>query len=192
MTFCCQAVILALGIVEAYQYPLLGGGFMLLGLYSPMSHRKGVYFYGHERADVVEERKVFLERLADLETSFIPPPLPEYELSVHDEMIEALRDQKVSESGPPTGTLVANHDQNLMWGEADSQVIRPKIRGSGVMVSDFICEEHGYLRLNEEEFEAAKEFDEDFPQTYVHCWSTARTVTVTGPMTNSRTISKML
>jgi len=44
-----------------------------------------------------------------------------------------------------------------MWAEKRKQLIRPKGQGRGIMVSDFI-EEHGrYLRLSNEEYEAAKD-----------------------------------
>ena len=41
----------------------------------------------------------------------------------------------------------------------ESQLIRPKSRGSGIMVSNFITlyyREEGYLRLTEEEYHAVK------------------------------------
>ena len=34
--------------------------------------------------------------------------------------------------------------------------MRPKSKGSGIVVSDFISEEDGYLRLSDEEFEEAR------------------------------------
>ena len=34
--------------------------------------------------------------------------------------------------------------------------IKPKGKGAGIMVLDFIDEHNGYLRLNDEEFEQAK------------------------------------
>jgi len=35
-------------------------------------------------------------------------------------------------------------------GTKDDHVVVPKSRGAGIMVSDFICEKCGYLRLTEE------------------------------------------
>ena len=40
-------------------------------------------------------------------------------------------------------TFNANDDESLQWGRTESQVIRPKIHGSGIMVSDFITENDG-------------------------------------------------
>ena len=39
-----------------------------------------------------------------------------------------------------------------MWGEQGQCVLKPKSHGSGIMVSDFIDEHNGYLRLTDEEF----------------------------------------
>ena len=36
------------------------------------------------------------------------------------------------------------------------QNLRPKSRGAGIMVSDFIDEHNGYLRLTDEEYEESK------------------------------------
>ena len=37
-------------------------------------------------------------------------------------------------------TFNANDDKSLQWSRTESQVIRSKTRGSGIMVSDFITE----------------------------------------------------
>ena len=37
-------------------------------------------------------------------------------------------------------TFNANVDESLQWDRPESQVIRPKSKGSGIMVSDFITE----------------------------------------------------
>jgi len=49
----------------------------------------------------------------------------------------------------------SNNDQK--WAEKGKQLIRPKGQGRGIMVSDFIEKHGGYLRLSNEEYEAAKD-----------------------------------
>ena len=44
-----------------------------------------------------------------------------------------------------------------MWGEDERPALLPKTKGSGVMVSDFVDEYDGYLRLPDEQFACAKE-----------------------------------
>ena len=49
-------------------------------------------------------------------------------------------------------TFQANDGQTFYWATKDMPLLRPKGRGAGIMVSDFIEEHNGYLRLTEEEF----------------------------------------
>ncbi len=58
-------------------------------------------------------------------------------------------------------TFNANDDESLQWGSAESQVIRPKSRGSGIMVSDIVTEHDGYLCLTQTEFDSAKESNQN-------------------------------
>ena len=53
-------------------------------------------------------------------------------------------------------TFNAIDDESLQWGRPESQVICPKSRGSGIMVSDFITESDGYLCLTPSEYDAMK------------------------------------
>ena len=129
-----------------------------------LDKKKGVYIDGHEREDVVEHRKKFLRQLVaggfltkddapteEAKSSFpanIESPPPERRMKnifiFHDE-----------------STFNANDDESLQWGTSESQLIRPKSRGSGIMVSDFITEKDGFLQLTEEEYQAAKETNPD-------------------------------
>ena len=51
----------------------------------------------------------------------------------------------------------SNDDQTKFWGTRDMKFLRPKSKGAGIMVSDFINGQNGYLQLTEEEFSRAKE-----------------------------------
>ena len=53
-------------------------------------------------------------------------------------------------------TFQSNDDQTLQWGLKCSRMIRPKSRGAGIMVSDFIDEHSGFLAFSNEEYEHAK------------------------------------
>ena len=50
-------------------------------------------------------------------------------------------------------------DQPTLWASKGTNVVRPKSKGSGIMVSDFITERDGYLALSTQEYEAAKQED---------------------------------
>ena len=57
-----------------------------------------------------------------------------------------------------------NDGQTWMWGEEDKPAIMPKTKGSGIMVSDFVDEHHGYLCLTDEQYNVAKRSNRDLPQ----------------------------
>ena len=50
-------------------------------------------------------------------------------------------------------------DQPTFWGTKGTQIIKPKSKGAGIMVSDFIDERNGYLALTKDEYDMAKHTD---------------------------------
>ena len=71
-----------------------------------------------------------------------PPPLEHREKTViffHDE-----------------STFQSNEYQSLQWGLKGSKMMKPKSRGAGIMLSDFIDEYSGFLAFTDEEYERAK------------------------------------
>lgn len=56
-----------------------------------------------------------------------------------------------------------NEDQSSFWGDKSTHVLRPKSKGAGIMVSDFIEEKGGFLGLTFQDFEEAKKEDPRFP-----------------------------
>ena len=46
--------------------------------------------------------------------------------------------------------------RKTIWAEKGTSVMRPKSRGRGIMVSNFISENHGYFQLTQEEYDEAK------------------------------------
>lgn len=59
-------------------------------------------------------------------------------------------------------TFQCNDDQTLQWGLKGSKMIKPKSKGAGIMVSNFIDEHNGFLAFNDEEYERAKAIDPNF------------------------------
>lgn len=58
-----------------------------------------------------------------------------------------------------------NEGQVWMWAGEDAPIIQPKIKGSGIMVSDFVDVHSGFLQLLDTEHDLAKTTDPDFPKT---------------------------
>lgn len=99
-------------------------------------YSKGVYFDGHEREDVVDDRKAYLTQLQSYDkrrwTSHSPAPNPQCRPVIrvyHDE-----------------STFYANADQTFQWTDGSKQVLKQKSLGQSVMVSDFIDEVGGFLQ----------------------------------------------
>ena len=117
-------------------------------------YRKGLYHDGHERNDVVTYRKEYLRRLEILQATHKPPPLPsdgEASLpignsSASKELVLIYHDESV---------FHANEDHAYSWAESGRRIIKPKGQGQGLMVSDFIDEHQGYLRLTVNQLNAA-------------------------------------
>lgn len=129
-----------------------------LGFQRLDSSKKGVYIDGHERPDVVAERVRYLDHLRAIQSDHLPPPMPSDvlqdvqpphvgNLSATKKLVTIFHDESSFQS---------NEDQRFMWSQPDQTAIKPKSRGSGRMVSDFIEEYSGYLRLTPFELAAAK------------------------------------
>ena len=89
---------------------------------------KGVYFDGHEREDVVEDRKVYLAQLSGYNsrmwTSHSPAPNPSFR-----PVIRVFHDES---------TFYANADQSFHWTDGSKQALKQKSLGQAIMVSDFL------------------------------------------------------
>jgi hypothetical protein len=87
---------------------------------------KAVYFDGHERSDVLADRKKYVDKLH------------EYDYPEPDErpIIRIYHDES---------TFYANSEEKFFWADGSNVPIRSKSLGQAIMVSDFIEEKDGYL-----------------------------------------------
>lgn len=132
-----------------------------------LSSTKGAYFDGDERPDVIASRKQFLNDIIavgflhpdqaptpDAQKAF-PTDVPLASLAMRSKLVVIFHDES---------TFSANDDQTLKWGVKGEGMLRPKSKGSGIMVSDFIEERTGYLALTNEQYKHAKAKDKTIPQ----------------------------
>jgi hypothetical protein len=112
--------------------------------YSFQQHRQGIYYDGHERDDVIQYRKKFLEEMFEHEKYMskyegeamnrIYPNLPEGKkeriLVTHDECI-----------------FYSNDGKRGVWAKNGELPLRKKGNGRSIMVSEFLTEVDGRLRL---------------------------------------------
>ena len=129
--------------------------------FRPTSHKKGAYVDGHERDDVVAHRKEFLEDMKTLRETHLPPPPPSDERAATPppnaeflkQLIVIYHDESIFNT---------NEGQKWAWATGDQPIIQPKTKGAGIMVSDFIEQRGGFLRLTETE---AVRAGASFPKT---------------------------
>ena len=118
--------------------------------FRPTPYHKGVYVDGHERQDVIEYRKMYLRKLAILESTHRPPP----------PCIDGIVQENIGNPTAQRQLILLYHDESCFhgnegpswhWAEEGKLAIRPKSAGRGIMVSDFITEHDGFLALTDEE-----------------------------------------
>jgi hypothetical protein len=114
------------------------------GRYTP-----GLYTDGHERSDVVRYREHFLERfelyekrMIQYEGDFMETPISPSLCSGERPLVLVTHDE----------SCFSSHDgRDFVWLDEENRPIRPKGDGRSLMVSAFLCECHGLLRLNDEQ-----------------------------------------
>ena len=107
---------------------------------------KGIYVDGYDRADVIEARSEYLKTTTTLgfhdwkaSNEDIGQLLPKITVSSDEkETIFWFHDDS---------SYNANDDQPTMWKDQIMQVMQPKGRGAGLILSYFIEERDGYLML---------------------------------------------
>ena len=123
-----------------------------------MTVRKGIFIDGHERSDVVDARKLFLRKLTKL--GFL-----HFTNAPSEDAMRALPDVDCPASDQRAKTVVffhdestfmSNEDQSTQWGMKGEKMMKPKSRGAGIMVSDFVDEHNGFLALSDAEYDRVK------------------------------------
>ena len=154
--------------------------------FSVIDKKKGIYIDGHERPDVVSYRKKFLRKMICGMLTPVHAPTDEAR-EFFPEDIEPPSAEQVAKNiiiYHDKSIFNANEDEQIQWGTADQHFVRPKSKGSGIMVSDFIEEKAGFLSLSDEEFEAAKQINPgihksarvylEYGEAREGCWTSER------------------
>lgn len=111
-------------------------------------YRKGMYFDGHEREDVVTYRSKFLEEMKDLERRMVRyegetmEPIPPVLGAGERELILVTHDECI---------FYSNDGKRGIWVSDGKMPLRKKGNGRSIMVSEFLSEACGRLQLSEEE-----------------------------------------
>lgn len=111
--------------------------------------KKGSYVDGHERPDVVQYRDEFLIRMEVYQKRMIRFIGDDCEIALRPELEEGepLLIMLVQDES----CFASNEGQQNAWILKDKNILKPKGPGRSLMVSEFLCECHGRLKLNSEQ-----------------------------------------
>ena len=117
---------------------------------------KGVFIDGHERPDVVESREKFIRKMT--ECGFLRPdnaPTEEAARALPTDVPHMTKEEgeKCIVWWHDESAYNTSEDTPILWGEKGKLPIKPKGKGSSIMVSEFIEEKDGYLALSDEQYE---------------------------------------
>ncbi|TFY50693.1 hypothetical protein EVG20_g11382 [Dentipellis fragilis] len=121
-------------------------------------HKKAIYYDGHERPDVIDDRQ----------TRFIPEMLSRRERIVRYVVGDVTCEVTDSINFAQTRLVLVAHDestaqandgQKWSWILDGEQPIKKKGQGRGIHQSDFICSTHGWLAEASETLEYGKNYD---------------------------------
>ena len=120
--------------------------------------KKGIFVDGHERPDVIEYRQEFLRKMVKIGfLHFTNAPTEDAGKALPDDPPVLERRSKTAVFFHDESTFQSNEDQSLQWGLKGTHVMKPKSKGAGIMVSDFIDEYNGFLALTDDEYKRAAE-----------------------------------
>ena len=123
-------------------------------------YRQGsTYVDGHERPDVVAHRNSFVDEMTQWQRRM--------EMFVGDEMETCIQPELASNVSKVVlvtqdECIFQAHDgRRVIWQEKTRKEIRPKGPGASIMVSAFLCQCHGLLRLSKEQSSLHPEVESD-------------------------------
>ncbi|CAG8553220.1 15470_t:CDS:2 [Cetraspora pellucida] len=113
-------------------------------------YKKRIYFDGHEREDVVVYRSVFLDRLRTLEQRIA---IYEGESMIKVLSVLNKEEQELVFVTHDKCIFYSNNGKKRIWVHDDEMPLRKKGNRRSIMVSKFLTEECGQLKLTDEEIE---------------------------------------
>jgi hypothetical protein len=114
----------------------------------PQSRKKGIYFDGHEREDVIEYRKCFLDKMFEYEK--LMPKFEGENMEQHNPEISSNEKLHILVTHDEC-VFYSNDDRPVIWAPLGEPPLRKKGQGKSIMVSEFLLETIGRLKLNSEQ-----------------------------------------
>jgi hypothetical protein len=117
--------------------------------FSPTVYQQGLYFDGHERDDVIEYRSRFLDEMLEYQRRMFTYTGDDMEIAIRPDLRDGERPLILVTHDE--SCFSSNDGSKTIWMEENRRPLRPKGQGRSIMVSDFLCECHGPLRLSSEQ-----------------------------------------
>ena len=114
----------------------------------PQSRKKGIYFDGHERPDVLEYRTNFLKKMEEFEQ--LMPTFEGNNMEQKDPILPNGKKLHIFVTHDEC-LFYANDDRPIIWAPLGEPPLRKKGQGKSIMVSDFLLETIGCLKLTDEQ-----------------------------------------
>ena len=111
--------------------------------------KKGTYVDGHERDDVVRYREQFLRKMEEHQYRMITYVGEDCEIAIQPDLDDGVRPLVLVVQDE--SCFSSNDGRKTIWKQKDESILRPKGSGRSLMVSEFLCECHGRLRLTKEQ-----------------------------------------
>ena len=110
-------------------------------------HRQNHNVDGHEREDVVKYRQKFLERMSEFEKKMFKFIGDDCETALRPDIPDGIRPLVLVVQDE---SCFSGHEgRKTLWMRKDKTILRPKGQGRSIMVSEFLCECHGRMRLSD-------------------------------------------
>jgi hypothetical protein len=124
----------------------------------PQSRKKGIYYDGHERPDVLEYRSIFLKKMEEFKQ--LMPTFKENNMDQKDPVLP--NEEKLHIFVTHDEYLFyANDDCPLIWTPLGKLPLCKKGQGKSLMVSDFLLKTIGRLKLTNEQAQEYPEISQE-------------------------------
>ena len=133
--------------------------------FRPQEYNKGLYFDGHERPDVVEARKKYIENYAMLRKRLrmYDTQTFEHSLLVEPENLDGLKEKVFIYHDE--STIHASERPKSTWLLPGSSKIWSKNSGQLIYISGFTLETTGRLKLSDEQLQNAHNANTMIPES---------------------------
>ena len=113
--------------------------------FKPNAQKKGIYYDGHERDDVVLARRKYLTDMSEYEMRMKVFEGENMEVVIEPSLNEG--ESEIVLVSHDESCFHANDDNAVQWTEFGKETFKRKNKGKALMVSSLLCPCHGVLQI---------------------------------------------